>query len=103
MILLFFDQDKNLNGELEIMLKEIGKLEQKMRSFKDDFFVKNKYLKELEKEVIVRNMILIYNNCLGRILYIFQLLNIMNIMYKYYFSVIEVLCFLFVLDQKFEI
>lgn len=51
MILLFFDQDKNLNGELEIMLKEIGKLEQKMRSLKDDFFVKNKYLKELEKEV----------------------------------------------------
>lgn len=78
MILLFFDQDKNLNGELEIMLKEIGKLEQKMRSFKDDFFVKNKYLKELEKEVIVRNMILILLYCFRRILYSFQIFNIMN-------------------------
>lgn len=51
MTLLFFDQDKNLNGELETMSKETGKLEQKMRSLKDDLSAKNKHLKELEKEV----------------------------------------------------
>lgn len=49
--LLFFDQDKNLNGELETMSKETGKLEQKMRSLKDDLSAKNKHSKELEKEV----------------------------------------------------
>lgn len=59
MTLLCFDQDKNLNGELETMSMETGKLEQKMRSLKDDLSAKNKHSKELEKEVIVRNMILI--------------------------------------------
>lgn len=70
MTLLCFDQDKNLNGELETMSKETGKLEQKMRSLKDDLSAKNKHSKELEKEVIVRNMISIHicNDCLGRIL-----------------------------------
>lgn len=52
MILLWFDQDKNLNGELETMSKETGKLEQKMKSLKDDLSAKNKHSKELEKEVI---------------------------------------------------
>lgn len=51
MTLLCFDQDKNLNGELETMSKETGKLEQKMRSLKDDLSAKNKHSKELEKEV----------------------------------------------------
>lgn len=98
MTLLFFDQDKNLNGELETMSKETGKLEQKMRSLKDDLSAKNKHSKELEKEVIVRNMILIHNNCLGRILHILQVLNIINIMYNYHFNVTEALCSLSALD-----
>lgn len=96
MTLLFFDQDKNLNGELETMSKETGKLEQKMRSLKDDLSAKNKHSKELEKEVrtvIVINMILIHND-----LHILQLLNIMNIMYKYHFNVTEALCSLSALD-----
>lgn len=69
MILLCFDQDKNLNGELETMSKETGKLEQKMKSLKDDLSAKNKHSKELEKEVIFRNMILIHYVCLGKILH----------------------------------
>lgn len=78
MTLLFFDQDKNLNGELETMSKETGKLEQKMRSLKDDLSAKNKHSKELEKEVIVRNMILILLYCFRRILHSLRIFNIMN-------------------------
>lgn len=88
MTLLFFDQDKNLNGELETMSKETGKLEQKMRSLKDDLSAKNKHSKELEKEVIVRNMILILLYCFRRILHSLQIFNVMN-MYKYHFNVTE--------------
>lgn len=88
MTLLFFDQDKNLNGELETMSKETGKLEQKMRSLKDDLSAKNKHSKELEKEVIVRNMISIHNDCFGRILHSLQILNVMK-MHKYHFNVTE--------------
>ena len=46
-----YAQDKNFNGELQTMSKETGKLEQKMKSLKEDLSAKNKHSKELEKEV----------------------------------------------------